>query len=277
MENPLSNFYRNKEIFVKLPTGGRWLSNNPKLTFDGEIGVQPMTMQDEMLLTIPDALYNGQAIFQLMSSIVPDIDDPYEISLPDVDVLLLASRAASIDKSMQVEARCTHCENINLYEIDLARVLSNVKVLGEETVVEMDGLKIEIRPNTLSAASAGNIQIAESAKALGALRDQALGEETTELYKQSIANATAGKIAMIADGIVSITLPDGTVVSELKHIADWLSNSNKQSIESLQKQQVKLNDNGLNRNFNFTCAEEDCGLDFEGNITYNPSFFFKPE
>lgn len=275
MENPLSNFYRNKEVYVRLPTGGKWLTNNPKLTFDGEIGVQPMTMQDEMLLTIPDALYNGQAIFQLISSIVPDIDDPYEISLPDVDVLLLASRAASIDKSMQVEARCTHCESANMYEIDLAKVLSNVKVLGEETVVEMDGLKIEIRPNTLAAASAGNIQIAESAKALGALRDHALGEETTDLYKQSIANATAGKIAMIADGIISITLPDNTVVDDIKHIADWLSNSNKKSIESLQSQQAKLNNNGLNKIFNFTCAEEECGQDFEGSITYNPSFFFK--
>lgn len=277
MENPLSSYYRNKEIYVKLPTGGKWLKNNPKLTFDGEIGVQPMTMSDEMILTIPDALYNGQAIFQLLSSIVPDIEDPYEISMPDVDVLLLASRAASIDKNMSVESKCPHCENSNVYEIDLAQVLSNVKLTSEETQIELDGLVVELKPNTLAAANAGNIQIAESAKALTALRESELGEETNQAYKDAIARASASKIAMISDGVVSVTMPDGTVVDEVQHIADWLSHTNKKTIELLQQTQNQLNNNGLNKSFQFDCAEEDCGKTFTGDVNFNPSFFFNPK
>ncbi len=277
MENPLSSYYRNKEIYVKLPTGGKWLKNNPKLTFDGEIGVQPMTMSDEMILTIPDALYNGQAIFQLLSSIVPDIEDPYEISMPDVDVLLLASRAASIDKNMSVESKCPHCENSNVYEIDLAQVLSNVKLTSEETQIELDGLVVELKPNTLAAANAGNIQIAESAKALTALRENELGEETNQAYKDAIARASASKIAMISDGVVSVTMPDGTVVDEVQHIADWLSHTNKKTIELLQQTQNQLNNNGLNKSFQFDCAEEDCGKTFTGDVNFNPSFFFNPK
>ena len=88
MENPLQGYYRHKDLYVRLPTGGKWLKNKPKLTDDGEIGVRPMSMKDELLLTIPDALYNGQAIFELIQSVCPDIVDPYELSLPDADVIL---------------------------------------------------------------------------------------------------------------------------------------------------------------------------------------------
>ena len=104
MNNPLADHFRQKEIYVRLPTQGKWLSNKPRLTEDGEIGIMPMTLQDEILLSIPDSLYNGESLFKLISSIVPDIADPYELSLPDFDVILLASRAATYDKKMSVES-----------------------------------------------------------------------------------------------------------------------------------------------------------------------------
>ena len=56
-ENPLLDYYRQKEIYIKLPTGGKWYNKNPKLALDGEIGVRPMTLRDELVLTVPDALY----------------------------------------------------------------------------------------------------------------------------------------------------------------------------------------------------------------------------
>ena len=101
-DNPLTNFYRSKEIYVKSPTQGKWYTQPPKLTEDGEIGVLPMTLQDEIRMNIPDSLYNGESLFELFKSICPDIIDPYEIAMPDVDVLLLASRAATYNKKMTI-------------------------------------------------------------------------------------------------------------------------------------------------------------------------------
>ena len=37
--NPLEDFYRQKEIYIKLPTQGRWLTQEPKLSADGELGI----------------------------------------------------------------------------------------------------------------------------------------------------------------------------------------------------------------------------------------------
>jgi len=274
-ENPLLDYYRQKEIYVKLPTGGKWYKNNPNLTFDGEIGVKAMSVRDELILTIPDALYNGQAIYQLIESICPDIDDPHEISLPDVDVLLLASRAASFDKKMPVETTCPHCNNTSLHELDLAQILSKVKVVAEESVIEIDGLSIDMRPNSLSSIMANNIKLNQTVKAITSIKANDETEGLPDLYKESLTLASAANIAVIADSIISVTLPDGTVVKELEHICAWLSNSNRKILDLLQSQQAELNNNGLDKQFNFTCGEEDCGKNFTSPVEFNPAFFFK--
>ena len=137
MENPLQSYYRTKELYVRLPTQGKWMKNPPILSEDGEIGVRAMSMKDELLLTIPDALYNGQAIFELIQSVCPDITDPTEVSLPDVDVILLASRASSYDKIFPVETTCPHCKKQAMHEIDLQIVLGKVTHIYEKTEVEI--------------------------------------------------------------------------------------------------------------------------------------------
>ena len=274
-ENPLLDYYRQKEIYVKLPTGGKWYKNNPKLTFDGEIGVKAMSVRDELILTVPDALYNGQAIYQLIESICPDIDDPYEISLPDVDVLLLASRAASFDKKMPVEATCPHCGTSDIHQLDLAQILSQVKMVGEKSIIEIDGLIIEMRPNSLSSTMASNIKLNQTLKAITDIKGKDETEGLPDLYKESLTLATAANIAVIADTIISVTLPDGKVVTEVEHICDWLTNSNRKVLDALQSQQIVLNNNGLQKEFNFDCGNEDCGKNFTGPVEFNPSFFFK--
>ena len=274
-ENPLLDYYRQKEIYIKLPTGGKWYNKNPKLALDGEIGVRPMTLRDELVLTVPDALYNGQAIYQLIESICPDIEDSSEISLPDVDVLLLASRAATIEKTMSVETKCTHCGSPGLYDIDLAMVLSQVKNVAEESIIEIDDLSIEMRPNTLSSIMASNIKLTQTLKAIENLKMNDKDEGLPKLYQESLTLATAANIAVIADTIIKVTLPDGKVVEETQHICDWLTNSNRRVMDILQGQQAQLNQNGLEKTFDFICTEEECGKSFKGEVEFNPAFFFK--
>ena len=68
MYNPLQDYYRNKEIFVRLTTKGNWMEEKPNLTAEHEIGVRPMTIADEMKLNIPDTLYNGEALFDMVGN-----------------------------------------------------------------------------------------------------------------------------------------------------------------------------------------------------------------
>ena len=274
-DNPLANFYRNKEIYVKLPTQGKWYSQPPKLTAQGEIGIYPMTVKDEILMNIPDSLYNGESLFELFQSIAPDIADPYEIAMPDVDVILLASRSASYNNTMRVSTKCPHCEALQDYEIDLPTALSNIKINNQSQELEIDGLLISLKPNTLKTVTANRIKTVEVSRMISNMDiTGVIPDDQKDAYNNSIQISAAAQIAIITDSIESITLPDGSVVTEFSHIAEWISNSNKRTVDAITESAALMNQNGIENEFNFVCSEEECGKEFKAPIEFNPAFFF---
>lgn len=275
MNNPLLDFYREKEIYVTLPTQGKWYKNKPKLTDDGEIGVMPMTMKDEMLLNIPDSLYNGESLYEIFKSIVPDIIDPYEISIPDVDVLLLASKAVSNGPELPIDARCPHCQTLTSYSISLTKILSKVKKVELDTEVEVKKLKIKMRPNTLASVTASSMQSIESARYILKMKKDD-PEQNHDMIKRSLETATAAGIGVLADAIESIELPNGTIVTDFDQILDWVKNSDASTISVLKKLSVKMNDSGIEKTFSFTCGNEECNKEFTAPVEFNPAFFFTP-
>jgi hypothetical protein len=275
-DNPLANFYRTKEIYVKLPTQGKWYTRPPNLTQDGEIGVYPMTVKDEILMNVPDSLYNGESLFELFKSIVPDILNPYEIAMPDVDVILLASRAATYDKKMRVTTECSHCKEAQEYDIDLPSALSKIELKTESVEVELPGgLVASIKPNTLKTYSANRIRTIETARLIRDMDPS--GTKTPEAVaaiEHSIQVTAAAQIAILADSIEYIKTPDGTTVDTTEHIVEWLSQSNKSIVDALQAASDSQNQNGIDNQYDFTCGMEECGKPFKGSIEFNPSFFF---
>lgn len=273
MNNPLSDFYREKSIFVKLPTGGKWYKQKPKLTADGEIGVMPMTMKDEMLFKIPDSLYNGESLYEVLKSIVPDIADPYEISIPDVDVILLASRAVSTDTELPIDARCPHCGETTSYSINIPMILSKIKPIASDTEVEIKNLIIRLRPNTLASVTASSMQGVESARLLAAVGTEQ-NQNTKDLLQKSLEKATAAGIGVLADSIESITMPNGTVVTDQAHIMQWVANSDANTTTVIKKLSMDLNKNGIQNEFPFSCSNESCAKEFVSSVEFNPTFFF---
>ena len=60
--NPLGKYYRQPQIYIKLPSGGRYYPKEVYTpTETGEIPILPMTAKDEMAFKTPDAMINGQA------------------------------------------------------------------------------------------------------------------------------------------------------------------------------------------------------------------------
>lgn len=276
-DNPLSKFYRSKEVYVKLPTQYRYFTEKPAISDDGEIGVMPMSTRDEMLLKIPDSLYNGEAMFEVVSSIVPDIKDPYELTIPDLDIILLATRIASYGKEMEVEAVCPSCKKYSTYSIDISIVLSKLKLLPEADPVEIDGLSIVFKPNSVKTINAKRLAQLETQKIALELATTEDPAGVQEKLRQSLQVATAAKYAIIADAIESIELPDGIVVREIEHILEWLSNSDSGTISKLEKNKDLMNDNGIQKTFDITCSNEECNHAFKAPMEFNPAFFFKTE
>jgi hypothetical protein len=277
MSNPLENFYRTKEIYVKLPTQGKWYKNPPKLSVNNEIGVMPMTIKDEIILKIPDSLYNSEAIFLVLKSIVPDIDDPYEITIPDVDVILIASRAVTQGNDLGIAVKCPNCKEIHEYSINIPMMLSNLKHIKDDTEIEIKGLVLKLKPNTLATMTANSMQKVEIAKMKSMVTQSDENSDYSKvklLMEESLQKMTAASLAVIADQISSVKMPDGTIITNFKHILEWIQNLDKRSVDIISENAKHLNDNGIQKIHKFTCGNENCNHEFETTIEFNPTFFF---
>jgi hypothetical protein len=277
MSNPLENFYRTKEIYVKLPTQGKWYKNPPKLSVNNEIGVMPMTIKDELILKIPDSLYNSEAIFLVLKSIVPDIDDPYEITIPDVDVILIASRAVTQGNDLGIAVKCPNCKEIHEYSINIPMMLSKLKHIKDDTEIEIKGLVLKLKPNTLATMTANSMQKVEIAKMKSMVTQSDENSDYSKvklLMEESLQKMTAASLAVIADQISSVKMPDGTIITDFKHILEWIQNLDKRSVDIISENAKHLNDNGIQKIHKFTCGNENCNHEFETTIEFNPTFFF---
>jgi hypothetical protein len=277
MSNPLENFYRTKEIYVKLPTQGKWYKNPPKLSVNNEIGVMPMTIKDEIILKIPDSLYNSEAIFLVLKSIVPDIDNPYEITIPDVDVILIASRAVTQGNDLGIAVKCPNCKEIHEYSINIPMMLSNLKHIKDDTEIEIKGLVLKLKPNTLATMTANSMQKVEIAKMKSMVTQSDENSDYSKvklLMEESLQKMTAASLAVIADQISSVKMPDGTIITNFKHILEWIQNLDKRSVDIISENAKHLNDNGIQKIHKFTCGNENCNHEFETTIEFNPTFFF---
>ena len=275
MSNPLIDYCRAKEIYVKLPTNGNWYKSKVKLSDQNEIGVKPMSFKDEMLLQIPDSIYNGESLFEIIKSIAPDIEDPYEICMPDVDVILLASRINANQGEVPVSAICTHCGSSEDYNLKIVNILNQIKSIETVEVELSNGLRILFKPNTLKSVASNQIKISENTRLVNQLNEVGNDPKKTHtLFQESLERATAANFVIIADTIESVTTPGGDTITDIERIIEWLGNTDSNTIKMLQKNGAKMNSNGINETFTFECSNTECGKSFKSGVEFNPTFFF---
>lgn len=270
----LEDFYRSKEVYVKLPTNGKFYKNKVNLTEDGELGIMPMTARDEMLLKIPDTLYNGEALFEIIKSVAPDIEDPYEILIPDLDAILIASRIASYGKEMEVSALCPHCDTRTEYGINLTNIIAKLETT-QDIEAEVNDLVVKFKPNSIKSITAKSIADTEQQRVLIAMQQN---QDNIENYQQQFAESlnkiTATNLALLADKVLSVTLPDGTVIEDFNELVKWLANTTSKVVNHLTKLTENINSSGLPKSFNFTCSNPECNRQYESGFEFNPTFFF---
>lgn len=274
MTKTLEDFYRHKEIYTKLPTEGKWYTSQTNLNDENEIGIKPMSFKDEMLLNIPDSIYNGESLFEILKSILPDMENPYEILMPDLDIVLLASRINSNDGELSVESKCTHCGTQEQYSIKIVNILNQIKVINPIELELDNGLIISFRPNSLRSVTTNQIKITEMSSILSTFNKDDDKEKQHKLFSESLEKTAAANLVLIADTIEYVLLPSGEKITDLQAILDWISNSDSNTVKKLQTMSNQINQNGIDKNFKFECSNEECGKEFKSPVEFNPTFFF---
>lgn len=271
--NPLAGWYRQPKIYIKLPSGGKFY---PHGTLDsstsGEYPVYAMTAKDELMFKTPDALLTGQSTVELIKSCIPAILDPWQMPSIDLDFALIAIRIATYGEKMEVGCNCPHCNAENSYDVDLQQWFGNLSNFQYNDLVDISPLHIKIRPYNYKELTKTSIKTLEQQRIFQIINDETISdEEKLDRFGKSFVKLTELTVDIIADCIVSIETPDGTVTDHAM-IKDFINNCPKDIFDSISKHVTSMKEQIELKAQEVQCSE--CSKKFDLPITMDQSNFF---
>lgn len=275
MTNPLTQYFRQPSIYIKLPSQGQ---NYPAGTLDmpanGELAVYPMTAIDEITYRTPDALFNGQATVNVIQSCVPSIKDGWIIPSVDLDTILIAIRIASYGHEMEFGTTCPACNNTSENTVDLRTVMDILSAPDYNTSIRYRDLEIFFRPLTYKTLNDNNQLQFEQQKLLQVIPDATVSDtDKMTALTAAFKKLTEITVHSLALSIVAIKTP-GALVNEFEYINDFLKNCDRDVFNQIKDHVIKLREKSEMQPLNMTCPA--CDNKYEQVITLDMSSFFAP-
>jgi hypothetical protein len=265
----LSGYYR-------IPTRGKFLPD-VSLTMSGELPVYPMKASDEMLLKNPDSLMSGLALEGLFASCIPAIKNPRDISMPDIDVLLVAIRAATYGEKMMLDVTCPSCKAEYEYSCHLPGLLTTMTYVDEDTnVLLSEQVSVNVKPYTLYDASRVAFLAFEETRILQNLdattaQDDAGRRIRMNKMNQSIEKVTELNQMIITSCINFVSVPESTVTDK-KEILSFIKNIPKPWYEKIEERIQEMNQHGIDKKIHITC--DSCQHEWDTHLEIDPTSFF---
>lgn len=275
--NPLAQFYRQESFRIKLPSRGSYYDNNT-LTLDDneELGIMPMTAQDEILLKNPDNLLTGKALTDVIKSCAPEVKNPKKLLACDVDAIMISIRRASYGDEADINGQCPECGTENTYGIDLETIVNHSEKLEDSyEVVLPQGLTVFLQPGTFEALIRQYKVAFENEKARRAATGLANEDLALQLFSKAFKELSKLNFEMIAESIIKIIFTDGEgeeqTITNKKHIRDFIANVDKRTVDIVDEKIAEINKIGIERNYDAVCNE--CGHKWQIGIEFNPVNF----
>lgn len=226
LTNPLSQWYRQPKLFVKLPSGGKFYPKGSlDLSISGDYPVYAMTAKDELIFKTPDALLSGQSTVEVIKSCIPAILDPWKMPTLDVDFLLIAIRIASNGQHMEVGSTCPHCEEENSYSIDLLGWIERYNQYTYEEICTIGDITIYLRPYSYREMSDTSIKTMEQQRIFHIINDENMSdEEKMKRFQDSFLKLTNLTVDVVATCISKIETPAGST-SDTGFIKEFINNA----------------------------------------------------
>lgn len=273
--NPLQNYFRAIKLYIKLPSGISYY--NPTVinfTDSGEVGIMPMTGRDELAFKNPDALLNGEALIEVLTSCIPSLKQPRALLTNDIDALITAIRYATYNDTLETELKCPECTHENIFKLDLKYALDNMSELDPEYVVNLDsGVSVFIQPYAFPAILKSLHAQFEQTKLQRAVEnDNLTDDQRSAIFGSAFKEMATVKFDLMTGGIIKIVDESKNVdVSDKKFIKEFLFNIDKKSVDKINDLIIKINEIGIKRTFTAKCQE--CEHEWENEINFNPVNF----
>lgn len=270
--NPLRQYFRRPALYLKLPSHGNFYPEGTiNLPENGEIPIYPMTAIDEITTKTPDSLYNGVAVVEIIKSCAPNIKDPWQLPVVDLDAVLVAIKAASTNEGLEIQTICPSCSTQNDYKVNLSGVLSTIKSGDYSDTLKLGDLKVKFKPLTYKEINETNIIQTELQKTV--INNMSMEDEEQRLIESSkmITRLNELTFEVVTKCIKSIEAPSG-VVTEKEFIIDFLKNCSRTNFELIKEKSIELRQSSETKPLKIKCPS--CEHEYEQPFTLNVSDFF---
>lgn len=275
MTNPLSQYFRQPSIYIKLPSQGQnYPAGALAVPANGELPVYPMTAIDEITYRTPDALFNGQATVNVIQSCVPAIRDAWAVPSIDLDTILIAIRIASYGHDMEFVSTCPACNETTERKLDLRSVLDTLKTADYSGNVKSGDLEIYFRPLNYKHLNDNNQLQFEQQKLLQVIPDATVSEsDKMTALTAAFKKLTEITVQSLALSIAVIKTPQA-MVTEIEYINDFLKNCDRKLFDQIRDHVIKLREQSEMQPLKIQCPA--CQNEYEQVITLDMSSFFGP-
>ena len=273
-------FMRQPKIYIRLPSNGEyWPEGSLVPSETGEYAIYSMTAQDELMLKIPDALMNGQAIVDTIQHCVPNIKNAWHTPNIDLDVILIAIRLATYGEQMTTPIKFGELELE--YSIDLRKVMDSLQnqISWDPIVSINDELTVFVRPINYKQMSTSAMQAFETQKIIQMVNDEKISDaDKVEIFKDSFSKLTEVTIGMIGASIYKIDSSQGSTDNPT-YIKEFVDNVDKEKFDKIQKHIEKLKDQNSIKPISVAVTEEMrengvTGESVDVPLTFDASTFF---
>lgn len=277
--NPLQKYFRQAKLHVRLPSGGKYYPPGAlDLPESGEVAIYPLTAKDELLLKTPDSLMNGTATADVIKSCVPQIKNPWYMPSLDVDALIIAIRIATYGPEMTLTVKVPNTGDEKDFTVDLNSIVEPLMSAKYDAVIQLDKMKITLRPLMYTEFTKDAIRSFEEQRVYNLLNDDTVpAEEKMERFRAAFNRLTDLTVETVAKSIAQIEVDD-QVVSEPKHILEFMQNTSKEFYTTILNHISEQRDKFAVKPFiaNTTKEEQEKGAPetFEVPITFDQSNFF---
>lgn len=274
-------FMRQPKIYIRLPSSGQyWPAGSLTPTETGEYPVYSMTAKDELLLKVPDALMNGQAVVDVIEHCIPNIKNAWHVPSIDLDIILIALRLATYGEMMTVPI--TAGSDLDLeYQVDLRMVMDQLmsQIKWNPIIPINQDLTVFVKPVNYKVITNAAIQSFETQKIIQMVNDESISEDQKiKMFQESFKKISDSTIGSVANSISKIESSQGSTDNPT-FIQEFVDNIDKDIFNKIQSHLESLRDNNAIKPMKVAVTDEMrekgvTGDTVEVPITFDPSTFF---
>jgi hypothetical protein len=271
--NPLRAWFRQPAIYIRLPSQGQyWPEGSINFPENRELPVMPMTALDEINYRTPDALFNGQAVVDVIQSCLPNILDAWQTPAVDINSVLISIRIASYGHEMEISSTCPKCSEANDYGLDMRVMLDNLALPNYGDTLRTGDIETFFRPMTFRQQTQVSMDQYDTQRMIQSAQDEKLPEsDRVNMMSGVMKRINEATTRALTYGIAGIRSPGGFADSA-EHVQEFLSNCDSKTYQQIRDHAVKLRGDSDVRPVHLTCA--DCQHQYDQVIELNMSSFF---